>query len=255
MSEDFFPSEMTIYLLAILGLLGLWIFHQVQVRSGRIQAVDLFDRSVVRMYIYAAPDEGQRCDVCAKAHGSVFLSSQVGKKGFSPLEGTCKGATPCQGFLIGIYGGWAEARQIVARLQRAPKKTLLRLAPKEIAGMVKGPWRKSVSADTDRVNVHLLQAVHFHNIDKDLAIEGYRFVIEHAKDERHLPFLVPSFLLLMGQLIKAGREDEAKRLIEQFESRFPNGTASPGAPTVEQRTLLESKKSMLWERDSLKVSA
>ena len=44
---DFLP-----YLLAVFGLLVLWQYHQIQVMKGRIRAIDIFDRSDIRMYLY-----------------------------------------------------------------------------------------------------------------------------------------------------------------------------------------------------------
>lgn len=248
-------SEVTIYLAAILGLLGLWLFHQAQVRSGRIQAVDLFDRSLVRLYVYVTSPERPICEVCAEAHGRVFLSSQVGKKGFSPLEGTCGGAGGCQGFLIGLYGGWSEARELVARLQRSSKKAGVRLSREELLALAKGQWKKSVSADTDRVSVHLLDALCSESTDTDVAAEGYRYVIAQAREQRHLPFVVPAYLRLTGILLQQGREEDARRVIEQFERRFPADQPHPHGPSVEQRQRLEEKKSLLWKRQSLQVSA
>ncbi|MGE5710837.1 MAG: tetratricopeptide repeat protein [Nitrospira sp.] len=255
MGEGFLTSDAIIYLTAILALLGLWLFHQMQVRSGRIQAVDVFDRSVVRMYIYVTCTEGPTCDVCANAHGRVFQSSRVGKKGFSPLEGKCTGAVPCQGFLVGLYGGWLEAREIVARLQRSSKHTILRLSPAELYATVKGQWKQSVSADTDRVSVHLLEAICFEKSDADVAIEAYRYVIDQAKETRHLPFVVPAYLRLIALLLRVGREEEARHAIERCESRFPAAQCDPHAPSTEQRKALEEKKSLLWKRQSLQVTA
>jgi hypothetical protein len=249
-------SDVSIYLAAILGLLGLWLFHQMQVRSGRIQAVDLFDRSVVRMYVYVTPDERQMCEVCVKAHGRVFLSSRAEKKGFTPLLGErCTGAVPCPGFLVGLYGGWSEAREVVARLQRSSKQTILQLSSEEICAMVKGQWKQSVSADTDRVCVQMLEALSFEATNRDVASEGYRHVIAQAKESRHLPFVVPAYLRLIAVLLRDGREEEARQSIDQFERRFPANQHGQYSPSAEQRKLLEEMKSQLWKRQSLQVSA
>ena len=248
-------SEGTIYLAAVLGLLGLWLFHQIQVRAGRIQAVDLFDRSLVRMYVYMVPDDSPICEVCARAHGHMFLSSWAHRKGFSPLEEKCRGAVPCPGFLIGLYGGWQEARDIVAQLQQRSKKAALLLSHDELCKLVKGQWKRSVSADTDRVNVHLLEALCFEKSDMDTAISGYRFVIDHAKEERHLPFIVPAYVRLIATLLRRGCDEEAGRAIEQFEHRFSASQDDALAPSAGQRKVLEELKSLLWERQSLKVSA
>lgn len=255
MGEGISYAEGTIYLAAILGLLGLWLLHQMQVRSGRIQAVDLFDRSLVRMYVYLVPDDSHICEVCARAHGRLFLSSWAHRKGFSPLEEKCRGTVPCPGFLIGLYGGWLEARDIVAQLQQRSKKAALQLSHDELCKLVRGQWKRSVSADTDRVNVHLLEALCFEKSDVDTAVSGYRFVVDHAKEERHLPFIVPAYLRLIATLLRMGRDEEASRTIEQFEHRFPASQHDASAPSLGQRKVLEEQKSLLWERQSLKVSA
>jgi len=248
-------SEITIYVLAILALFGLWLFHQMQVRSGRIQAVDLFDRSVVRFYVYAIPAESPVCEVCAQAQGRVFLSSLVTKKGFCPLDGKCKGTVHCEGFLIGMYGGWLEGRELVARLQQTSKKTVIRLSHDELCAVVKGEWNKSVSADTDRINIHMLEGLCFENIDTGRAMAGYRYVIERAKETRHLSLVAPAYLRLIGLLLRVGPEDEARQAIEQFERRFPTNRHDSETLSTSQRKTLEEMKSMLWESQSLKVSA
>ena len=255
MGQAVLSSEITIYALAILALLGLWLFHQLQVRSGRIQAVDLFDRSVVRFHAYVIPDKSVVCDVCAQAQGRIFLSSLVTKKGFSPLEGKCKGTVQCQGFLIGLYGGWLEAREVVARLQQTSKKTVIRLSHEELCAIVKGEWNKSVSADTDRINIHMLEGLCFEMVDTNLAMAGYRYVIERAKETRHLSLVVPAYLRLIGLLVRVGPEDEARQVIEQFERRFPPDRQDSEMLSPFQRKTLEEMKSMLWESQSLKVSA
>ena len=197
-------AESTLYLFGILALLGLWLFHQLQVRSGRIQAIDLFDRSVVRVCLYVLPDDRTSCPVCAEAHGRVFLPTVVAKVGFSPLDGSCSGAVPCQGLLVGLYGGWAEARQLVSRVQQASKKHPVRLSTEELHALVKGAWSKSVSADTDRISMRLLEGWCFGNTDRAAAVEGLRYVVERAKEARHVSHVVPASLRLMDLLLQAG---------------------------------------------------
>ncbi len=250
-----FIAETTLYLFALLALLGLWLFHQVQVRSGRIQAVDLFDRSVVRFYLYVLPDDRPSCPVCAQAHGRVFLPPVVGRVGFSPLEGACSGAVPCPGLLVGLYGGWVEARQLVNRLQQASKRSPVRLSPDELRTLIQGDWSKSISADTDRVSMHLLEGWCLGHIDLAAALEGLRYVVARAKEERHLPYVVPASLRLMELFLNAGRDDEARLAIEQFEGRFPAEQHNSDGPSFVQRKMLQEMKSRLWETRSLKVSA
>ena len=247
-------AESTLYLFALLALLGLWLFHQVQVRSGRIQAIDLFDRSVVRLYLYVLPDDRTSCPVCVQAHGRVFLPAVVGKVGFSPLDGSCSGAVPCQGLLVGLYGGWAEARQLVNRIQQASKKHPIRLTTEELCALIKGAWNKSISADTDRISMHLLEGWCFGKRDRAGAIEGLQYVVERAKEARHASHVVPASLRLMDLLLQLGRDDEARLAIEQFEERFPPERHGIDGPSFTQRKQLQHLKSLLWETRSLKVS-
>ena len=248
-------TETTLYLFGILALLGVWFFHQIQVRYGRIQAIDVFDRSVERFYLYVLPNDRPSCPICVQSQGRVFLPSVVGKIGFSPLDGPCSGTVPCQGLLVGLYGGWLEARQVVSRLQQASKKHPVRVSSEELCALVKGDWSKSISADTDRIGVHLLEGWCFGKNDMPVAIEGLRYVVDRTKEARHLSYVVPAALRLMDLLLKAGREDEARLLIEQFESRFPADRQDVDGPSFAQRKTLQEMKSLLWETRSLKVSA
>jgi hypothetical protein len=248
-------AELTLYLLGILALLGLWLFHQGQVRSGRIQAIDVFDRSVVRLYLYVLPNDRPSCVVCAEAQGRVFPPWQVRKIGFSPLDGSCSGSVPCQGQLIGLYGSWPEARQLVSRLQQASRKSPVRLTTAEIVALAKGAWSRSVSADTDRISMHMLEGWCVGQTDPAVPIEGLRYVIDRAKEERHLPYVVPASLRLMDLLLRAGRDDEARLVIEQFEARFPSDRRDIDGPSFAQRQVLQQMKSLLWETRSLKVTA
>jgi hypothetical protein len=248
-------AESTLYLCGILALLGLWFFHHMQVRSGRIQAVDLFDRSVVRFYLYVLPDDRPSCPVCAQAHGRVFPPSVVGKIGFSPTDGPCSGGVPCQGLLIGLYGGWLEARDLVSRLQQASKRHPVRLSTEELCALIKGAWSKSISADTDRISMRVLEGWCLGKGDQAAALEGLQYVVERTKEARHLSFIVPASFRRIDLLLKAGRDDEARLAIEQFERRFPPDRQDVDGPSFAQRKMLQEMKSLLWETRSLKVSA
>ena len=256
MGDGFLMSNVTIYLMAVLGLLGLWLFHYMQVRAGRILAVDLFDRSVVRMYIYVTVGEGPVCEICANAHGRVFLSSRVEKKNFNPLDGACNGKVHCQACLIGLYGGWLEAREVVARIEKVSKKTIVRLSPEELRTLVRGQWQRSLSADTDRISVNMLAALCEEQHNAGIAIEGYWCVINQAKEPRHFPLVVPAYLRLLSVLVRVGREEEeVRQVIEQFERRFPSDQHAPYSPSSDHRQMLEEVKALLWKRQSLQVSA
>ena len=145
-----FIVEIWFYLAGIVALLGLWFFHQIQVRSGRIQAIDLFDRSVVRFYLYVLPEDRPSCPVCAKAHGRVFVPSRVTKVGFAAVDGACTATGSCQGVLIGLYGGWTEARQVVSRMPQSSKQDPIRLSPEELSALAKGAWSQSIRRTSDQ---------------------------------------------------------------------------------------------------------
>lgn len=244
-----------IYLFGIVALLALWLYHQRQVRSGRIQAIDVFDRSVVRFYLFVVPETRASCPACQQAQGRVFLPSTAGKMGFSPLEGPCTGAVPCQGVLVGLYGGWAEARELVSHLQRSPRKRPPRLSSDEIVRLARGAWRKSISADSDRIGMYLVEGWCLSKSDLASAIEGLRYVIDRAKEARHLSYVVPASLRLMELLLQAGRDDEARAAIKQFELRFPPDRHEVDGPTFGHRVALKDMKARLWKTESLKVSA
>ncbi|NJN36870.1 MAG: hypothetical protein HC794_07205 [Nitrospiraceae bacterium] len=88
-----FP-DVTIYLVGILGLLVVWQYYQMQIMAGRILAVDIFDRSGIRMYLYVTPDDDHICEVCAASNGRVYVPSQVAKKIFHRSMGDANDQLP-----------------------------------------------------------------------------------------------------------------------------------------------------------------
>lgn len=249
-----FP-DVTLYLIAILGLLVLWQYYQMQIMAGRILAVDIFDRSGIRMYIFSTPDDDHICDVCSEANGRVFSPSQVAKRGFSPLHGKCKRPSPCPGVLIGLYGGWLEARGVLERLRANLKKGGIQLSPEELRAMVNGQWERSISAETDRLGVHMIEALGYEKINQAVSIIGYRYVVEEAKEVRHLMLLVPAYLRLVQLLVRSGASDSALELIDRFETRFPANKRGPHFPSNEQRDVMKTRKTHLLKSRPLKMPA
>lgn len=237
---DFFP-----YLLAIFGLLVLWQYYQIQVMKGRILAIDIFDRSGIRMYLYVVADDPQTCEVCRSAHGTVFPPSEVMKRQFSPIKGTCQNPTGCIGFLVGLYGAWPEANRIVERLRFSRKRGPIQLDQDELMEMTFGPWEQSISANTDRVGIHLLEAVLGDCTNPKPAMDKYRHTLEHAKEVRHMPLIVPAYFRLVDLFTTQGQTAEALQFIEQFEKRYKGKTSVPYAPTEKQLALMKIKKSHL----------
>jgi len=238
-------SDVTPYLVAVLGLLVLWQYYQMQIMAGRILAVDIFDRSGTRMYIYVMPDDDNTCEVCSKANGRVFLPSQVAKKGFSPLKGKCQGSIPCLGVLVGLYGAWLEARGVVERARANAQKGGMWLSPEELRALVNGQWEQSISADTDRLGIHMIEAVCYEKINHAVSMAGYRYVIGEVKEVRHLLLLVPAYLRLSQLLVRSGDNADAFELIERFEARFPLKKRGPHFPTEKQRNAMKIRKTYL----------
>jgi hypothetical protein len=238
------PDFLT-YLLAILGLLALWQYYQLRVMKGRILAVDIFDRSGIRMYLYAVADNVQACEVCRSAHGIVYPPSEVMKRQFSPIKGICKSPARCTGFLIGLYGAWPEANRIVVQLRLSRKREPIQLDQDELREIILGPWEQSISASTDRFGIHVLEAVLGDCTNPGPAMEKYRDTLESAKEVRHMPLIVPTYFRLVELLTKQGQSAEALHFIEHFENRYKGGKSGPHAPTEKQFGLMKIKKSHL----------
>ncbi len=233
------------YLVAILCLLIVWQYHQMQVMAGRIQAVDFWDRVGVRMYFHVNPDDSNTCPVCRQANRRVFRPSTVAKKNFSPLHGSCTNPSGCRCLLVGIYGSWPEARRLMDRMKTEFKRNAGQLSDNEMSELLGGSWEKSISAPTDRISVHMLEANRAEAGDPEASIVRYRFVIDQAKEARDLPFVVPSYFRLTELLVKVARPHEALDVIDRFEERYRAKKALPYSPTETQRGLMSLKKSRL----------
>ncbi len=234
------------YLCGILGLLLLWQYHQKQVLAGRIQAIDIFDRSGIRMYVFATPDDGLICNACWEANGMVYLPSQVANKDFVPRSGPCANSGRCTIVMAGMYGAWLEARNVVNRLRAAGTPGSLKLSVQELSELLKGNWEQSVSAATDRLAVLMLAALSGEKKNPDAAINAYQLAIREAKEVHALPLVVPAFLRLAEVLMNVERADEAVAVVQEFEERYPReGRTRPYDPTETQRGLMAIKKSRL----------
>src|SRR5206468_6225633 len=147
MPSMFQTSDPLIYLIAILVLLLVWQYYKIQVMAGRILAVDIFDRSEIRMYLYATPNDEQTCNACSAVNGRVFLPSLITRSDFTPREEPCMKPTPCPGVLVGLYGAWSEARRALDRLRSSRKQGYIQLSIQEFREVLDGPWERAVSAE------------------------------------------------------------------------------------------------------------
>src|SRR5919204_5452337 len=103
-------------LLGILGLLLVWELHSIQVRAGRIKAVNIFDRSGVKLFLHVTPDDAFACTACKEVNRTAFLPKTVASKKFKASETPCSNPAGCRCVLIGLHGAWAEAQRIQIQL-------------------------------------------------------------------------------------------------------------------------------------------
>jgi hypothetical protein len=239
--------------IGVLVLLVMWQYYKMQIMAGRVLAIDIFDRSTTRMYVSIVAKGA--CPHCAAAHGRIYLPSVVAKPGFSPLERPCPNAMPCTAVLVGLYGAWEEARTILEQLRANQKQGCLALSSAELHKLLEGPWERSISADTDRLSMYMLTALAYEDSKQDLAIGHYGYLIQHAKEVRHLPLVVPAYLRVMRLLGQANRWTEVERHLEEFERRFPTMGSGPHFPTVKQRDVLRTVKTQALKSRLMPISA
>ena len=210
---DFIP-----YGLAILGLLLVWRLHASGVQAGRIQAIDIWDRSGIRLFIHATPLDNMACPACRDAHGLVFLPSLVAHRKFAAMPSPCTNPSGCRCVLVGLYAGWPEARRVFGLLKIRGGR--IRLAEDELAALLRSPLEIGSAISIDQVPVRLLNALLDEGSDPETAILGYRYVIEHAEEERDSAFLVPSYFRLSDLLERAARPADALPIVDRFLKRY-----------------------------------
>ncbi|MER3423208.1 MAG: hypothetical protein C4293_08230 [Nitrospiraceae bacterium] len=239
-TPDFLP-----YLLAILGLLLVWQFHAMQVSAGRIQAVDFWNRSGFRMFLYATPKDGSTCPACVKDNGRVILPIVAAKKKFSALHATCTNPAGCRCLLVGLHGGWPEARRVLERLKTTSQSVGVRLSDEEMVTLLDGYRDENIGASIDRIPVHILEAMRVEESDPELAIFRYRFVIENAKANHELPLVVPSYLRMADLLERIRRTKEALDIISQFERVCSETKMRRYSPSAVQSGAMSLRKTRL----------
>ena len=240
-------------IIAILVLLVIWQYYKMQIMAGRVLAVDIFDRSSTRMHVYAVAKGA--CQHCETLNGRVYLPSVIAKPDFSPLEVPCVNPTGCTGVLVGLYGAWDEARQVLERLRVNHKKGCVTLSSAEFQALLDGAWERSISAETDRVSMYMLTAMQYEDSKQELAIGHYGYVLKHPKEVRHLPLLVPAYLQITQLLAKAGRWSEVETHIDQFESRYPKLGSGQHFPSLKQRDVMRTRKTEALKNRLMQLSA
>lgn len=134
---------------------------------------------------------------------------------------------------------------VLERLSLNRKKASVRLSAEELSTLINGPWERSISAATDRLSVHMLEAFHYEQAKPEMAGTNYRYVIDQAAEARHLPYVVPSYLRLAELLRREGKLRDAVRVIEQFEGRYKTEKAAAHGPTGAQLDVMAAKKAQL----------
>lgn len=234
--------EFTYSLVAIVGLLLVWQYHQKQVLAGRIYAIDFWDVSGIRMFLHATTWDGRSCKVCKEANGTVFLPSLATKKNFSTLHGPCTSPIGCRCIIVGLYGGWPEAAQLLQRLRKHGREKPLRLSEAELLKLFDGPWHQSITSAGDRLTINMLEAMRLEGKDAEGAIVRYRYVIEQARGARDVRLLAPAYSRLSEVLEHVGRHDEAIAVIDKFEQRFPKNKRAFYFPSDAQRGVMAMRK-------------
>jgi len=241
MSSIQFPDILP-YLLAILCLTLIWKFHDLQVKAGRIQARAFWERSGVRLFLHATPNDVLACMACRETTGMVFSPAVATSKKFTLQETPCTNPNGCRCVTVGLYGGWPEAKRVLEQLKAHNGR--MRLPDEELRSLLEGSQDAHAGATADRLSLRMLQAMHAEGKDRAAAIEHYRYIVEQAKEERDHTFVISAYLRLCDLLERAGHPDEALETIERC-LRDYDGKKGPVAPTKTQRVMLENRKAHL----------
>ena len=235
------------YLLGILGLLLLWQLFQIQVATGRVQAVNFWDRSGVRMFVHVTPDDEQVCPACREAHGLVLMTSVAGtknKKKYSPLRTPCTNPAGCRCQLIGLYGGSPEGQRLRWQATISSTQTV-KVSGEKLAALLKGQWEKAPNGKADRVSMHMLGGMLSETSDPMNALNMYQVVAEQAKSARDLPFIIPAYLRMTELYERLQQPEDALNAIQSLERKLSNKGLPPGLISRDEEELLSLKKTRL----------
>lgn len=231
------------YLMGVLGLVVIWKFHDMQVKAGRIQAKDFWERSGVRIFLRATPNDTQACTACKETTNFVFLPSLVTSKKFSPQDKPCTNPAGCRCVMVGLYGGWAQALSALAMAKKSGGKA--RLNDAELKNLIEKSSEARAGASADRMSLRMLNALRAEGSQAETAMEHYRYVLDHAEEDRDLSLMVPAYLRLSELLEKAGKAAEALDMVERCLREYGDKKKGPDAPTEAQRSALNTRKSRL----------
>lgn len=244
MLPEFLP-----YLLALLGLLLIWQLHNMQVVSGRIQAVNLWDRAGIRMFLHITPEDEQTCPACREANGTVVLPAVAAKKSFSARTGPCTNPAGCRCQLIGLYGGWPEAQRLFWQVMNGNKQSV-KLSDDKLTALLGGSWEQAPHGKTDRISMYMVEALRAEGKDLATALDKYQSVVEKGKAPRDVPFVIPAYLRMLDLLERAKRPTEALEVITHLEKYLTDHAAGPTSPPPDLQDLLSLRKTRLVQAEA-----
>jgi hypothetical protein len=230
------------YLLAILGLLLVWEVHSLQVRAGRIKAVDILNRSGIRLFLHVTPDDSFACAACREANATAYLPAVVANKRFKGTATPCTNPAGCRCLTIGLYGSWAEAQRIQTQLPKHGGR--LHLSAEDYAKLLEGAAHRRSGVAADQVSLAMLEALRAEASMPETATQRYRFVIDHAKTERDLALVVPAYLRLSDLLDRIGRKVEALSVVNEFLKAY-NGRNGGRKPSEAEVSVMSLRKTRL----------
>jgi len=210
---DFIP-----YFLSVLGLLMIWQLHEIQVQAGRVDAMDFWVLSGIRMFVYGTPCDSSACQSCRSAQGLVFLPTFVASKHFRGQIPRCTNPIGCRCLLIGIYGAWPEAER--ARKQLKRERIRLQFSEEQLQAVVEGGKSRRAGFSADRISLILLEAMQLEKTDPKGAINRYRFVVDEAEEKRDQAFVISAYLRLSDLLESVGEDQEAHEVVSNFLERY-----------------------------------
>lgn len=237
------------YLLAVLALLIVWEVHSIQVRAGRIKAVDIWSRSGIRLFLHMTPEDTQGCPVCREGNGMAFAPAVVAEKKFRPLAKTCTNPAGCRCLLVGLYGAWPEAERLQTLLKAKTSAGRVHLSREKLSALLDGARSRRTGVGMDQISIALLEAMRAEGPDPHQAIGQYRFVVDNAKEDRDLVFVVPAYLRATDLLEQAGSHQEALSLLEQFFKRYGPGQKVTHGPSEHQISVMSLRRTRLMARE------
>jgi hypothetical protein len=175
----------------------------------------------------------------------VFHPRTVETKTFTPLETPCKSPEVCASVLIGFYGGWLEAGDIIRRLSGAKTDGRLKLSQEEMHKLAKGWCENYAGAALDRAGVHMLRGLLYERSNPIQSIVNYGVVVDQPEEAHSSSLLVPAYIRLTSLLAKRGDLKRAIQVVDHFEKRYYRREAGPHYPTAKQRRVMAVMKPYL----------